>query len=87
MSKTESTELLDESTDGSPSSYSPPESPVVWWRAPERVIAVSGAIGLTALGRLPADYCLYVLLAALSAPVTSALVRGVKRLKSKGSNQ
>jgi len=63
------------STELSESSQSPSSSSAPWWKAPERLIAVLGALGLRLADRLSEDWTAAVLLAALGAPVAQWLMR------------
>jgi hypothetical protein len=51
---------------------------VAWWRSPERLIAVIGAIALRYGGKLPEIETAAVLMVALGAPVTSAVVKFIQ---------
>ncbi len=74
----ESEESSSEHTGSSHSGSSPSHSSVAWWRSPERLIAVIGAIALRYGGKLPEIETAAVLMVALGAPVTSAVVKFIQ---------
>jgi hypothetical protein len=72
-----------EHTDSSPSGSSPPP----WWRAPERLIAVIGTIGLCWSGKLGAPEAAAILSLALGAPLTRGAMRVVRRLRERSQRK
>jgi hypothetical protein len=53
-------------------------SPSAWWRAPERLVAVAGVVGLRLADRLSEEWTAAVLLSALGTPVVQWLMRRFK---------
>ena len=70
-----------ESTELQPSASSSSQSSLAWWRAPERLLAVAGAVVLRWFDKLGEEWTVLVLATALGAPATAALMRVLKRLK------
>lgn len=82
-SESDSDDSSSEPTDTQPSRSSPPRSSVAWWRSPERTLAVVGAIALRWSGKLPEFETAIVLMVALGAPVTGALLGALRRVRGK----
>lgn len=75
---------LPESPDGSPSSsLQSASSPLPWYKAPERIAAVAGAIALRVTGHLSEEWLGLVLTAALGAPIATGIAAIVKKVRGK----
>jgi len=79
-------ESSNESTD-SPPSYSSQSSHLPgWWRSPERLAAVAGAIALRWFDKLGQWETASILAIALGGQVTTGVIRMVKRLRGSGES-
>lgn len=74
---TESTELQPSESLPSASLFQP------WWRRPEPILAIVGAILLRWKGLLGEEWTAVVLAAAVGSPITQAAVSLVKRVRGK----
>lgn len=82
-SSSESTDSGNEFQDGPPSGSSSSALSQPWWRNPERIASVAGAVGLRFAGKLSEELLVLVLLAALGTPLAKwmlGLVRKKQRL-------
>jgi len=79
MSQKSQTDGLIESQESSVSGLSQVSPSLPWWRQPERILAVSGAIGLRWFDKLGEEWTVAVLLGALGGPLFARLMRALRK--------